>query len=269
MKNLLMRQNTMILQRTRTHRRELGMVAVLAAAFAASNAAAEPGLADEVDTPTVVAGATELSVRSGELTGGGEDRDGQLRGEASYAYLNWWKPGLTATWQREGDDLRLSGLGMESVFDLIPSRRWPVHFGAYAEYERNMQEGPDHIELKLLMQRTRGPLDLRFDIVTERETGDGSDNRWEFGYAAQSSYRVSPSWRLGVQGFGDTGVDDQLGDIDDYAHYWGPFAHVRLAGAREQELDLEVGYLAGTGHADARGQIRIQLEWSFNADSDD
>ncbi|MEQ1493931.1 MAG: hypothetical protein ABL932_25660, partial [Terricaulis sp.] len=147
--------------------------------------------------------------------------------------------------------------------------RWPVHFGLYAEYERNMGEAPDHIELKLLMQRLRGPLDLRFNVVTERETGDHSDNRWEFGYAAQGSYRVSPAWRVGVQGFGDTGFDDQLGDIDDYAHYWGPFAQVRLASVREQEFSLHVGYLAGMGHADADGQVRVQFEWSFNEDSDD
>lgn len=242
---------------------------LLAGGLGLPDANAEPGLGDEVDAPTVVAGATELSLRSGELVGGGDRHDWQTRLEASYAYQNWWRPGVTATWQREGDDVRLSGVGIESVFDVMATRRWPVHFGAYAEYERNMGEGPDHIELKLLMQRTRGPVDLRFDIVTERETGDGPDNRWEFGYAAQGAYRVSPSLRLGVQGFGDTGFDDQLGDVDDYAHYWGPFAQVRLARVREQEVSLQVGYLAGSGHADADGQVRVQLEWSFNEDDDD
>ena len=169
-------------------------------------------------------------------------------------------------WQRENGNAHLSGIAFENVFDFIPSRRWPVHFGAYAEYERNMAEGPDHIELKLLMQHVQGPVDLRFNIVTERETGDHSDNRWEFGYASQASYRVSPTLRLGVEGFGDTGFDDQLGDIDDYAHYWGPFARLRLTSVRDQQLSLQLGYLAGSGHADANSQLRLQLEWSFNED---
>lgn len=236
---------------------------------AASNAAAEPGLADEADSPIVTAGATELSLRSGELVGRADSHDWQTRAEASYAHLSWWRPGLAATFQREGDDVRLSGLGVESIVDFIPTRQWPVHFGAYAEYERNMREGPDHFELKLLMQRTRGPLDLRLDIVTERETGDGSDNRWEYGYAAQASYRLNADWRLGVEGFGDTGFDDQLGDIDDYAHYWGPFAQVRIYAVREQQLSLQMGYLAGSGHADADGQLRLQLEWSFSGNDED
>lgn len=232
-------------------------------------AAAEPGLADAVEPPTVVAGSMELSQHFGELVGGDNNGDWETRTEASYAYLSWWRPGFAATWRENGGGADLDGLAIENVFDLIPSRRWPVHFGAYAEYERNMGEGPDHIELNLLMQRVDGPLDLRFNLVTERETGDHSDNRWEVGYAGQAAYRVSPAWRIGVQGFGDTGFDDQLGDIDDYAHYWGPFAQVRLASRREQEISLQFGYLGGSGHADADGQFRMQLEWSFNEDDDD
>jgi len=245
------------------------LAGALAAGLFAPDAEAEPGLEDEVDSPIVVAGASELSLRSGALVGGEGQHDWRTRGEASYAYLSWWRVGVGADWQRENGESELTALSIESAFDFIASRRWPVHFGAYAEYSRNMQEDPDHIELKLLMQRARGPLDLRFDIVTERETGDGSDNRWEFGYAAEASYHVAPAWRLGLQGFGDTGFDGQLGDIDDYAHYWGPFAQVRLASVREQELSLQLGYLAGAGHADADGQVRVQLEWSFNEDIDD
>jgi hypothetical protein len=242
---------------------------VLASVIATPRAFAEPGLADEAESPIVVAGASELSLRSGQLQGGDNDQDWQTRAEANYAYTSWWRVGAAAAWQSTVGEADLTGLAIENVFDFIPSRRWPVHFGAYAEYERNMSEGPDHFELKLLMQRLEGPLDLRFNIVTERETGDGSDNRWEFGYAAQAAYRVDPSWRLGVQGFGDTGFDDQLGDIDDYAHYWGPFAQVRLMSANDQQLGLHVGYLFGSGHADADGQLRIQLEWSFGGDDDD
>jgi hypothetical protein len=44
---------------------------------------------------------------------------------------------------------------------------------------------------------------------------------------------------------------------------------VRLASVRERELSLQFGYLAGTGHADANGQVRMQLEWSFNEGDDD
>lgn len=240
-----------------------------ATAIFATSAAAEPAVVDEVESPIVVAGATEFSLNHASLQGGAQEHDSATRAEASYAYLSWWRPGIAAAWQRTDEESELSSVALENLFDFIPTRRWPVHFGAYASYERNMGEGADQVELKLLMQRLRGPLDLRFNIITERETGDHSDNQWEFGYAAQGAYRVSSAWRVGVQGFGDTGVDGQLGDIDDYAHYWGPFTQVRLHSARERELSLHVGYLFGSGHADADAQLRLQLEWSFGEDSDD
>jgi len=243
--------------------------ALLTSAVFTPLACAEPGLADEAESPIVVAGATEFSFRAGQLTGGDSDGDWQARAEASYAYASWWQVGAAAAWQSLDGDTDLTGLAIENVFDFIPSRRWPVHFGAYVEYERNMGEAPDHVELRLLMQRQRGPLDLRFNITSERETGDHSDNRWEFGYAAQASYRLTPSLRLGIEGFGDTGFDDQLGDIDDYAHYWGPVAQVRLTNVRDRQLSLRFGYLLGSGHADADGQARMQLEWSFGGDDDD
>lgn len=242
---------------------------MLASLIATPCTFAEPGLADEAESPIVVAGASEISLRSGQLVGGDSDQDWQTRAEANYAYASWWRVGAAAAWQSTAGDAELTGLAIENVFDFIPSRRWPVHFGAYAEYERNMGEAPDHFEFRLLMQRQRGPLDLRFNITTERETGDHSDNRWEFGYAAQGSYRVTPALRLGVEGYGDTGFDDQLGDIDDYAHYWGPVAQIRLSNAHDRQLGLHVGYLFGAGHTDADGQMRVQLEWSFGGDDDD
>ncbi|MEZ5960093.1 MAG: hypothetical protein R3C30_06645 [Hyphomonadaceae bacterium] len=243
--------------------------ALLASTVAAQCAFAEPGLADEPESPIVVAGATEFSFRAGQLVGGDNHGDWRARAEASYAYASWWRVGAAAAWQSVDGDTDLTGLAIENVFDVIPTRRWPVHLGAYVEYERNMGEAPDHIELRLLMQRQRGPLDMRLNIISERETGDHSDNRWEFGYAAQASYRLTPALRLGIEGFGDTGFDDQLGDIDDYAHYWGPVAQVRLANVRDRQLSLRFGYLVGSGHADADGQARMQVEWSFGGDDDD
>jgi hypothetical protein len=253
----------------RAQRDAAALALLLATVLAARQAAAEPGLADEVERPLVVAGATELSLHAGELVGGDNGYDWETRVEANYAYASWWRPGVAASWRQNRDGMDLSGLGFENVFDFLPSRRWPVHLGGYAEYERNMGEGPDHIELKLLMQHLDGPLDLRFNIITERELGENANNRWSVGYAAQAAYRIGPAWRLGVQGLGDASFDDQPGDINTHAQYWGPFAQARLARVRNQEISLQFGYLASSGNAEADGQARLQLEWSFNEDDDD
>ncbi len=69
-------------------------------------------------------------MRAGELIGGADRHDWRTRTEANYAYLSWWRPGVAATRQQQGDEPSLSGLAIENVFDFIPSWRWPVHFGA-------------------------------------------------------------------------------------------------------------------------------------------
>ncbi len=117
-------------------------------------AAAEPGRAAEVYGPGVARGETELELRGGMLEGGAADGEWQIKAEASHAFTDWWRPGLVAEWEREGGNTEFTAFALENVFDFTPTRSWPVHFGGYLEYE-HPQNGPDHLETKLLMQHAR------------------------------------------------------------------------------------------------------------------
>ncbi|WP_395645962.1 hypothetical protein [Terricaulis sp.] len=240
--------------------------AAAAAALAPCAAHAEPGLAGEVYGPTVTAGETEVEVRAGFLNGGDADGEWQTKFEVAHAFTDWWRPALLAEWERETGDAEFTAFAIENVFDFTATRTWPVHFGAYAEYEW-AEEGPNELELKLLMQRERGPVDLRLNLITARVFGDGPEDIWEFGYAAEASYGWGDDFRIGVQGFGDAGTDDDFG-LDEQAHYWGPFTQVELGHVGGGEVELQLGYLAGFGEAEADGQLRMKLEYEFR-DSDD
>lgn len=241
---------------------------IAAAAFCALTptlAVAEPGLAGEVYSPAVVQGQTELELRGGILDGGAGDGEWQVKAELGHAFTDWWRPAIVAEWEYEGGDAEFTAAAIENVFDFTATRDWPVHLGAYAEYEF-AQDGPDAVEVKLLMERSRGPLNLRLNLIGEREVGAGAGNTWEFGYAAQASYSFGDEFELGVQGFGDSGTDDDFGNLDEQAHYWGPFAQFEVGDIGAGEVELQVGYLSGFGEAEADGQFRLKLEYEFGGD---
>lgn len=244
------------------------LAAVAGAALIPGGAEAEPGPASEVYSPTVARGLTELEVRSGFLNGGGVEGDWQAKIEAGYGLTSWWRPALVAEWEQAGDDIDFTAFAIENVFDVTATRAWPVHLGAYVEFEW-ANEGPNELELKLLLERQRGPLDLRLNLIGTRLLGSAPEDNWEFGYAAQGSYAFNEDFALGIQGFGDAGGDDNFG-LGDQAHYWGPFAQIEAGHFNNGELELQLGFLAGFGEAAADGILRVKLEYEFGGhDADD
>jgi hypothetical protein len=239
-----------------------GLFLVAASATLLPGAAlGDPGPASEVSSPSVTRGLTELEVRGGLLNGGEADGDGQVKTEASHGVTDWWRPAIVAEWESEDGETEFTAFAVESVVDLAATREWPVHLGFYVEYEW-AKEGPDEVELKLLMQRERGPLDLRLNLIGARVLASAPDDTWEFGYAAQAAYAFNDDFALGVQGFGDAGTDDSFG-FDDQGHYWGPFAQVEAGEFDNGELEFQLGYLAGFGEAEADGVLRVKLEYEF------
>ncbi len=224
------------------------LAALAGAALLPSPARAEPGMASEIYGPHVERGESEFELRSGLLDGGPEDW--KLKAEFSHGITDWWRPGLVAGWARQGGDTDFTGFAIENVFDFTATRDWPVHFGGYVEYQWR-QDGADEIELKLLMQRQQGPLELTANLIAERHVGAGAD--WEYGYAAETALGIGDEIALGIQGFGDFGA----------GHYWGPFGEIELGEIGEGEVGLQLGYLFGSGDAVADGQFRLKLEYEF------
>lgn len=242
--------------------RSLITAVALAAASLPGTALAEPGLAGEVYGPGVTRGETEIELRAGYLNGGPGDGEYAAILEGALGLTDWWRPALLVEVEREpGGDLRVEAAALENVFDFTATRDWPVHLGGYFEYEANLQDGSDKVELKLLAERARGPLLLRANLIGEREVGGGADNAWAYGYAAQAMWSVNDDFAFGVEGFGDAGDDSDIGAAGDHAHYWGPIARFEAFETERGELEMQLGYLIGSGDAEADGQVRLTLEW--------
>ena len=240
-------------------------LAAAGAALLPCVASADPGPASEVYSPAVTRGLTELELRSGVVNGGAGDW--QVKAEASHGVTDWWRPAVVAEWENSGGETQFTAFAVESVFDFTATRDWPAHLGGYVEYEW-AEDGPNELEFKLLMQRQRGPLALRLNLIGTRLLGAAPEANWEFGYAAQASYAINDDFALGIQGFGDAGTNADFG-LDSQAHYWGPFAQIEAGHFSGSELELQLGYLVGLGQAEADGIFRLKLEVEFGASDHD
>lgn len=232
------------------------------ALIAPCSAHAEPGLASEVYGPGVERGHSEIEGRYGALNGGGGGGAWQFKGEAAYGVTSWWRPAAVIEIERMASgESSLSAVALENIFDFTGTQNWPVHLGAYAEYEINTQDGPDKVELKLLGERNIGQARLRLNLIGEREVGSGASDDWEFGYAAQGLWAVSDDFGFGIEGFGDASVNSDLGGFGKLPQYWGPFVQFEPLETPSGDIEVQAGYLVGGGDPEGQGQFRLRIEW--------
>lgn len=219
----------------------------LAGALASAGAAhAEPGGTSNVYGPSVRRGESELEYRAAYFGGGALDGTVLHRGEAGYAFADWWRPALVIkAVEAPGASARPTAVAIENVFDFTATRSWPVHLGGYFEYAFGQNGRDDALEFKLLAESRQGPLTARLNLIAERPIG-GATEEWEYAYAARAMWRTSDRWAVGFEGFGEP---------EARAHYWGPRASLNFAGA-----SIALAYLAGLDEAEADVQFRIALE---------
>ena len=230
----------------------------LAALAAPCAAQAAPGIDDEVYGAEVNKGQTEIESIYGRLTGGPDDGEDVLVLEAAHGFTDNLRIGVRGEFEKEpGETREFESFGVEAIYELGKVRG--VTLALYTEYEA-VFEGADKVETKLLAQRKAGPLDLRFNLIAEKELQSGAPVELE--YATSADVKAIGDLRLGVQAFG------QLGTTEDFLpraeHFLGPVAKFEIEGLGP-ELECEVGYLFAAGKArdDADGQLRIFVEMEF------
>lgn len=221
-------------------------------------AQAAPGLGSEVYGATVDKGELELEAIWGQLDGGPENGEDVLVLEGSYGVTDKLRLGVRGEIEQEvGEDREFEALGIEAIYEL--GQAGGIDFALYGEYEV-VFEGTDKIETKLLMQRKEGPIDLRLNLIAEKELESGE--HVEFEYAASAMYEAMHDFELGVQGYGDLGSTDDF--LPHAEHFMGPVAKFETE-ALGPELGLEFGYLFALGEAqeETDGQFRVKLELEF------
>lgn len=240
-----------------------GWVVAAAAMWAATSAAAQPGLANKVYDPYVRKGVSEVELRGGRLNGGdlaGEsgavlELEQGLSDRVSLAVLAEWEhPAREAT--------KLDAIAVEGVVYLGQIPGLGVDVGGYLEYEQRIHNESGVLEGKLLLAKQAGPVHGLLNLIVERPLTNKSDEAIaSFGYAAQATVDAGRNLQLGLQAFGDLGDEDRLGGRQ--SHYLGPVAKWALRVPHGGELEFETAYLWPLGAAkDAtNGQVRFVLEY--------
>lgn len=223
-----------------------------------SLAHAAPGLGDEVYGADVENGELELESRYGALAGGPDDGEDVLKLEAAYGVNDRLRLAALAEFEREaGGPRKAEAMGIEGIYRL--GKVGGVGIALYGEYEIAFN-GTDKVETKLILQRRKGPLDLRLNLIAEKLLD--SQAPVELEYAASADYRVAGEFSLGARGFGALGTFSHA--LPYAEHFAGPVAKVEIE-AFGPEIELEAGYLFAIGKArqDTKGQVRIMLGVEF------
>lgn len=232
--------------------------AAAAAALLPATAHAAPGLGSEVYGATVEEGELELEAIWGQLDGGPEDGDDVLVLEGAYGVTDKLRLGVRGEIEQEvGESRDFEALGVEAIYEL--GNAGGIDFALYGEYEI-VFEGADKVETKLLMQRTDGPIDLRLNLIAEKELASGADV--EFEYAASAMYGATDDFEIGVEAYGELGTFDSF--LPRAEHFLGPVAKFEVE-ALGPELEISAGYLFALGEAqdETDGQFRLKLELEF------
>ena len=221
-------------------------------------ARAAPGLGDEVYGAEIESGEFEFEGRYGALAGGPDDGEDVLKFEAAYGVSDRLRIAALGEFEREaGGPRKLEAAGVEAIYRL--GKIGSVGVALYGEYEIAF-DGTDKVETKLILQRRKGPLDLRLNLIAEKPLD--SHAPVELSYAASADYRVVGDVSVGVRGFGNLGTFSHA--FPGAEHFVGPVAKLEF----EQlgpEIELEAGYLFALGKAreDTKGQIRVMLGVEF------
>ena len=242
----------------------LGMTMAAMVAGGAVQARAEPGLANQVYSPYVKKGVTELEFRGGRLNGGALDGESAGIAELERGISDRVSLAVVAEFEHHaGGETKLDALGLEGKLYLGQIPGLGIDVGGYVEYEQRLNNESGVAEVKLLLAKQAGPFEGVMNLIARRPLTDKpGEDLATFGYAAQLTRGAGHGTRLGLQAFGDLGNEQKLGGRQ--SHYLGPMIRWegRLGGG-PSELELEVAYLLPLGAArrETDGQVRMSLAW--------
>jgi hypothetical protein len=241
--------------------RAVARVLLLACALPASHAAFA-GAADAVYTPMVEQGETEFELRGGYRDFNGAPDEHAFVFDIGYGVNNRWRTEAVLEYAAEGGEPgKLEALEWENVFVLTePGKHW-MDVGLLAEYEHSFASGPDEVKFGPLFQKQIGSAVANLNFRFKREVGSGSSDDTELDYRWQVRWLGNERLEWGVQGLGELGTVDHLGEGD--WHSVGPalFGLKRLQG--RDKLRYNAAVLAGLDRAAPDAAVRFQIEYEM------
>lgn len=238
--------------------------AALLAAIALAAHAPRAGAAHVVYSPLVEEGEIAVELRGHHDFDGDDALDGaqQFKAEFEWAPHARWLTEVLAEFEREpGDDLEMTEIAWENVFQFTEQGRYWADFGLLAEYAHSLEDGGhDALELGLLAQKDVDRHEVRMNLVFERELTGGAETEME--YAWQYRYRLGERFEPGLEMHGGLGDWDHMGAFDDHEQQLGPACFGKLrTGASAWKY--EAALLFGLNEHTPDATLRFLLEYEF------
>lgn len=180
-------------------------------------------------------------------------------------------------------ELDLAELGVEVIAVLAPREGDGAGLGVVVEFERPVDgKEPSHLVIGPIVEFESGPWFaaavpmLVYAFGGDTEDGELTDDKWDFGYAAQLTYTWAARWAFAVEAYGTverlggTGRPSEaarrFGDFDQ--HRMGPVLYYTRGvggGAAREPLDLTVGLglLAGLNGNTPDDTLKLSVELEF------
>lgn len=143
-------------------------------------------------------------------------------------------------------DLKLDEVALEGVVIFVPVKeRNGIGFGALAEVEKTLEKGElSSVVFGPIVEVQSGRWSAVANILFVHFFGRGEvtdegrerDNKWDFAYATQVMYEVSPTWAVAIEGYGTvdrigrSGMPGEEREVfgDHDQHRLGPLVYYRF-----------------------------------------
>jgi hypothetical protein len=133
------------------------------------------------------------------------------------------------------EDLELTEYGAEMIAVFIPREADGAGLGFVVEYEAPLDdEESSALVLGPIIEYQSGPwFAAAVPMVVhafggEAEEGEEIDDKWDFAYAAQLAYTLSPAWTLAMEAYGTVERIGSTGNPSESAQIFGDFDQHRL-----------------------------------------
>ncbi|MEO8161207.1 MAG: hypothetical protein ABI588_07290 [Arenimonas sp.] len=220
------------------------------------------GPADKVYRPIVEKGEAEIELRGGYFDfGDGADEYASVL-DIGYAFTNNWKSELVFEYEGEtGGGAKPEAVEWENLIVLTEQGKHWADVGLLIELEHTFSAAPEEFKLGLLLEKEVGPTIADLNLVAVREFGSGASDETGLEYRWQLKWRGNEALEWGMQGFGDAGTFEHLGQ--DTGHSIGPalFGLQRLQSGNKLAYDAAI--LAGLNAKAPDLTFRFNLEYEI------
>ena len=210
--------------------------------------------------------------------------------EIQWSVTDWLQLSVTNSFtQPLGEDLNLTSVEGEALFELIERRGNGLGLAFDFEYEQAINHGDEEeaneIAFGPFVELASGNLLITLNPLFTDQVGDNADtDSLGFDYGWRAEYDFAKHWGLGVEMFGEIEDLANAGSFDDQTHsigptlFWNPSGDDegegeekegkggddgRVAGPPEMELSLNIGIQFGLTDATSDTALKFQGALSF------